>query len=384
MMMKYTRLAVLLAAVAPTLALAAPQYTITDLGVVDGLTYGQAFGISSNGRYVIGRNLNDNATNVTPWPAFVWSAEDGVFEQGNLAGRDYAWGYAINNAGVGVGVSAVGGTGADPLPVKWVNGKATALALPSGQVVGRAFDINNSGIAVGSVGSGTGEVAVIYNTNTNTSSLITAKTSGGAIMQTAQAISDNGLVVGAGLLNSLNVTVVYNSNTRTMTQLAMPAYSGANSSMAFDISDNGQFIVGTSGNSSQSWIWSAGTGTLLAELPSISSNGSLRSVNDQGWAVGNSGGVFSNPILYADGTTYLIKDLITNPEGWNFSTTTSASAEGISSNGTIVGTAKINGVEHAYMMTLVTAAVPEPATYGLMGLGLLAVGATARRRKAEA
>ena len=107
----------------------------------------------------------------------------------------------------------------------------------------------------------------------------------------------------------------------------------------------------------------------------------MEDVNDSGWAVGSSGGVYSNPFLYANGATYLIGDVITNGAGWNFSTTTSASAKGIADNGSIVGTAQFNGVEHAYLMTLTTA-VPEPASYALMLFGVAALAFVARRRRA--
>ncbi len=375
--MKLNRLLALVAAAVPLLALADPQYTITDLGVASPNTYSQTFGMSANGAYVVGRDLMADGQS-GPWPAFVWNAGTGMVAQGNLAGRNYATAYAVSNSGVAVGVSSVTPSGSNPLPVIWTNGQASQLTLPAGQSVGRAFGINSSGIAVGSVGSGSGEIATIYNTTTGKSNIITTLTADGAYMQTAMDISSNGLVVGAGVgSDSRGVALVFDSVHNTMTQLAMPAYGGSfNSSLAVDISDNGQYIVGSSGNGSQAFIWSASTGALLAPIPSVSSGGSLGSVNDSGWAVGTSGGLYSNPFLYADGQSYLISSVISNGAGWNFTTTTSASAMEISNNGLIVGTAQLNGVEHAYMLT----PVPEPASYALMLAGLMTVGFVARRR----
>lgn len=385
---KFTRLVALLIATAPALAIAgAPQYAIKDLGVVSPLIYSQAFGNSSSGNYVVGRSLyiDTNSTPGSYWPGSIYSTSTGTM-QGlmGLSGHNYVWDYAVNNAGVSVGHSAVGLTGSGALPTMWVNGTATALTLPGvANGVGHAYGINNSGIAVGSVGFGTGEVGAIYNTNTNTTkALTTVFTADGSYMQTAKAISDNGIVVGAGVdAGSHNVALVYNTNKAdndptAMVALQMPALPGFNDAIAFGISANGQYVVG--GVGSQSFIWSAGTGTLLAQLPGVSSSGSLYDVNDSGWAVGNSGGQYSNPFLYAGGSTYLINDVITNGAGWNFTTTTSASALGIANNGSIIGTAKLNGIEHMYMLT----AVPEPGTYALMLGGLVAIGALKRRRQA--
>ena len=200
-------------------------------------------------------------------------------------------------------------------------------------------------------------------------------------MQVAMAVSNTGLVAGIGVnAGNGNVAMVYDSNSGTLTDLQLPDVGNVPNSLAFGISPDGKYVVGSNGFSGQSFIWSAATGALVPSLPGVSSGGTLYGINDSGWAVGNSGGQYANPFLVADGTTYLMADIITNGADWNFSTTTSASAMGIAADGSIVGTAQFNGVEHAYLATLV-AAVPEPSTYALMLAGAAVVGVASRRRK---
>lgn len=390
MSVKLTRLVLALAAAIPTLALAdtGPQYVIQDLGAVSPYLYSQTFGVSDNANYAIGRSLyiDTNSTPGSAWPASIYNVSTATLQgQSGLAGHPWSWGYGINNTGVGVGFSATTTSGAGAVPVMFVNGTTTQLAMPGGQSVGHAYGINNNGLAVGSLGGGVDEVGAVYNTVTGKTLVINALTSAGSYMQTAFGISDNGLIVGAGVdSGNHNIAVVYNMNTGTMIDLPQPALGGSPSSLAFGISADGHYVVGSSGNTGQPMIWDLSGSTpsfTMAALPSISSGGSLRDVNVQGWAVGNSGGVYSNPFLVADGQSYLLSDIVTNPAGWNFTTTTSASAMGIAADGTIVGTAKLNGVEHMYMATL-AAAVPEPSTYALMIGGLFAVGLRARRRAA--
>jgi len=373
--MKFNRFAAVFATVSaaalPALAMAstgsaAPEYTIQDLGVVAPFQYSQAFGISTSGNYVVGRSLFlDPNTTGSYWPTSVYSTSSSSMQgMPGLAGHPYDWGYGINNAGVAVGISAVGTSGNGALPTMWSNGTTTQLNLPVGQTIGHAMAINNNGIAVGSVGYDVSEVGAIYNTVSGNTLTISALSSDGSYVQRATAISDNGIIVGAGVsAGNTSDALVYNMNTNTMVTLATPAANANIGSIAFGISANGQYVVGSTGY--DSFLWSASTGVLIGQMPANSSSASLSGVNDSGWAVGTAGGLYSNPFLFENGSSYLMNDIITNGAGWNFTTTTSASAMGIADNGSIVGTAQYDGVEHMYLATLVSA-VPEPASCALM------------------
>lgn len=361
--------AVMILAAAPAWA-ALPQYTIIDLGVVTGTTSSQGIGVSPDGSQVVGRALGSTA------PAFVWSAATGMVGLPNLAGRNFAVANDISAGGLIVGTSMTTAFGSGALPVAWQDGVLTALPLPAGQTVGRAEAVNAAGVAAGSVGGGIAQRGALFTLEGATT--ITAVTANGSWMTSAFGINDAGLAVGNGVdpnNAAVNVGLVYDSATGTMTSIG--ALPGANGALAFDISESG-WVVGSSmlnQGSGMPFIWSAPTGMLAVPLPAGTSQGSLRGVNDAGWAVGTASSAYAVPFVYDGNTTVTIDSLVPAGSGWNFATTTSASAMAITNDGVIIGTATYGGQIHAYALM----PVPEPATWATMGLGLLLTGAAARR-----
>ncbi|HVZ94784.1 MAG TPA: hypothetical protein VG797_09765 [Phycisphaerales bacterium] len=370
------RVAVTSIAVAAVVALAgaaqaAPQYNIIDLGVSPGGTASQGNRGSSNGVYATGRSLGGSNQ------AFSWTQGGGLLSLPNLASpaRNFSVGNGVNNNGVIVGTGSTTSFGSSPLPLMWSGGVASQLPLPAGQTLGRANDINDLGVAVGSVNGGSLEVASLYAGGIGTT--ITATTSTGCFFRTAFSINNAGTVVGFGVdpnNAARNVGIIYDSESNTMTEVG--ALPGMNGALAFDVSENG-FIVGSSmlnQGSGQPFIWSAGVMTQIP-LPVGASQAGARGVNNSGWVVGTASSAFALPYLYDGVSTYLLGDLIPGGTGWNLTTNTSSSAMSISNDGVIIGTGILNGQVHAYAMI----PVPTPGAIGLFATAGLS-GLRRRRR----
>jgi uncharacterized membrane protein len=351
---------------------ALPQYAIYDIGIVNTSDAGsQAFRVSDNG-IATGRSLGNPST------AYTYTVAGGRVALPNLASpaRNFSVGNGVNEAGTVVGTGATTTFGSNPLPLIWKNGTVAQLPLPSGQTVGRANDINDSEVAVGSVNGGSLEAPVIYSGANAT--LITTVAANGTVMRTAFSINDAGLIAGTGIdpANAArNVGMVYNPTTGTMLDIgSLPTGNGA---LAFDISNAGHVVGSAMQNqgSGTPFIWTEAGGMVAVPLPAGTSQGSLRGVNSDGWAVGTASNAFAIPFLYDGTQSVTIQSLVPVGSGWDLSMNTSSSAMGISEDGIIVGTGVFNGKTRGYMLVPI---VPEPTS-----LAALAATALLTRRRRD-
>lgn len=325
---------------------APPQYQIFDIGVVQtGDTASQGFGVSTN-NIAVGRSVRTGGAQ-----AFLWTSGGGIVGLPNISGRTFCVSNSANDAGAVVGTCANTLFGTSRLPVVWRSGAVSQLPLPAGETLGDANDINSSGVAVGSVNSGSLQRAVVYSGNTAT--VITQTTSGGSFFTTAFGINNSGRVIGTGIDPSnaaRNVGMVYDIGSNSATEVG--ALPNANGALAFGISNAGH-VVGSSMQNQGSglpFIWTQSGGMTAIPLPVDTTQGSARAVNSSGWAVGTASSAFAIPFLYNGITTYRLADLIPSGTGWDLSTNTSSSALGISDTNVIVGTGVFNGQTHAYAM----------------------------------
>jgi hypothetical protein len=347
------RIASTLAAVAVLacsgLANAAPTYTIVDMGTIRPTDSAvQGFRISPGGT-ATGRSIG------TITRAFRWTTSTPMDSLPNLTSpaRNFGVGNGANDVGEIVGNGATTLSGSNPLPLIWQGSVVSQLPLPAGQTLGRANDINDSHVAVGSVNSGSNEVGATYAGGVGT--VITTLTPAGCFLRTAFGINNAGLIVGFGIdpANAArNVGFVYNSVTNTATEVG--ALPGMNGAIAFDVSEDGR-VVGTSSlnqGAGMPFIWDSVNGIQPIPLPPGTSSAIARGVNSNGWVVGIGSSAFAIPFLFDGVSTYRLQDLLPPGSGWDISTNTSSSALGISENGTIVGTGIHNGQTHAYAMIL--------------------------------
>lgn len=388
-------LAASLAFAGPALA-APPSYAIVDLGVPSPNVQSAGWGISSSGAYITGRGTGSGTLKAN---AFVWSAGSlaklNPYSDGTGALFNN-WGYAVNDSGLVVGnvstsaaATSEGTAYATNAAVVWKNGAASVL-----NATGRVFDVNNAGIAVGSVG-GVGAIsqrAAIYNTNTLGTTFITAQTSDGISMKSATGINNGGLVIGTGMLtnpadgtNVAPVGLLYDMTTSSMTRIATGASATA-SVTAAAINGSGSVVGSLNAtpqfaNTARPYVWSAADGFSSVALPTGMVGGTATGINDLGWIVGNARNntdPTNHPFITIAGASYLLTDLISDATGWNFASFSNIGISGIGNDGTISGYTAYNGTLHGFALQLT--AVPEPSSYALMLAGLLAVGSIARRR----
>ena len=344
--------AVLLASAA---ALASPPaYTIVDLGLADPGDFGSQGVSMSPGGVATGRSLGGPGA-----VALSWTQDGGTVFLPNLAlpERNFSVANGANDMGAVVGTGATTFFGSSPLPLIWENGAVAQLPLPAGQTLGRANDINNAGVAVGSVNGGSLERACLYSEGAG--SVITATTTNGSFMTTAFGINDAGLVVGNGVdpnNAAVNVGIAYDSVANTA--VAVDPLPGRNGNLCFGVSEAGH-VVGSSmfnQGSGTPFVWTASGGSIEIPLPPDTTSGSARAANSKGWVVGNAGGVFAVPFLFDGTTTYSIAELLPpDATGWDLDMNTSSSALGISEDGVIIGSGELDGVVHAYALIPVSA-----------------------------
>lgn len=348
-----------------------PSYRILPL-VLPGQSNSSGTGISSSGSHVAGTS---NQTGIS------WTESGGTVALNALPGRSFSLVQDINDHGVVVGTGATTFFGSSPLPVVWNGIVAAQLPLPAGQTLGRAFSVNNSTEAVGSVNAGSLERAAKFTTGSST--VLTQTMANGGPLVTAYANNDAGRIVGqAWDPTNAAVTLGFYLDPGDAVAHSVGALSsrGHNSSIAFALSDNG-FIAGASslnsGVDTRPFLWSDTHGMQEIPIPAGMSFGSARGVNTSGWVVGNMSAATSIPFLFTGTNTYQLHDLLepVTGVGWDLVSGTSNAALGIGDNGVITGRGLLNGQITGFVML----PVPEPNSTCCLLLAVILIGVRCRQ-----
>ncbi|NHQ87912.1 PEP-CTERM sorting domain-containing protein [Iodobacter sp. HSC-16F04] len=347
------------------------QAAFTDLGTLGG-TKSSAISINNLGQVVgFSYEVNSTLSRATLW-------ENNKIT--NLGGAFNVPSYAtdINDSGTVVGSKNLPGPWGGfsvSRPLQWQGTQASELSTLGGPN-GAINSINNSGKMAGSsdlVANSLFHAAVWENT---------AKPSDlgilGAMGSVAIGVNNPGQVVGYTTDKGIGHAAVWNGGTGTqLKDYGFMSYANA-------VNDHG-LIAGTVGldnmnKVSRAALWQ---GDSLLELAGLGGDTSFaRAVNNAGQVVGVSSlanGTY-RAALWAGQQIIDLNSYLSSEEiaaGWQLT-----SANSINNSGWVVGDAlnSKTGESHAYMMSTPAMPVPEPETYALMGMGLLALLAVRRTK----
>ncbi|MFO7694164.1 MAG: hypothetical protein R6V57_13835 [Vicinamibacterales bacterium] len=326
-----------------------PLYDIHEIAPVAGYRLSEGLAITSGGM-AAGRSLKYGNS-----VAFTWTLDGGMVTLPSYPGYSaHSIPYGVNESGVVVGIGASEPSGDNRIPLIWRDGIVDRLPIPHPDYysVGQAYGINAAGIAVGSVGMGTGEVAVIF--DGDGARIIYKRSDQGAYFSVAYAINDHNVIVGQGVDPddaSRSVPFVYDASTSLPSVRELIPLEGDNGGIAFAVSNSG-YIAGVSNlmsGSPTSVVWDPQGGVREVPTPPGSTGGVMRGVNDAGWAVGYASSATSVPFLWDGTATYRLQDLIPAGSGWNFEADTAGAAMAITNENVVVGTGNYRGRDRAFV-----------------------------------
>lgn len=341
-------------------AAAAPLFRLVDLGPAGAAESG-ALDINDHGLATGYADFRDGEVPRQTYGLRTDGLDSGLF---SALSAKVTVGYAINNMGDVAGYYSNGRLGD---AFGQVGGVATALA-PDARF-STATDINDAGVIVGWFSDDEGENGFVYDHGT-----LTLLPREGGWDSYAKAINSRGDVVGSISGWNGDEAVLWSGGS-----VIRLGSLGGEGSYANAISDGG-VIVGESADAdgvSQPFVWADGT---MTPLSSFGVSGAATALNARGWIVGRveDRRGEETAFLHLGGTMF---DLNTLVDGGPNSAWRLRSAEAVNSRGQIVGYADVGGALRAYRLDPIdVAAVPEPATWGLMITGFGLAGVWLRRR----
>jgi probable HAF family extracellular repeat protein len=359
-------LSALIALLGASIALGAPSYTITDLGVVGGTTWSEAYAVNDYGM-VVGSADVDGYEHAVFW----------TMGEGSMVMIDIGAEFSAYHSG-GAGVSALGavvgwyqveveGGGIYNRAFVW-DGVMSELPGLEGYSTG-ADDINSNGQILG-----TGVVGIEIHAVLWEGGVLTDLGTLGGEQSYSGGINEAGQMVGsADRADGVRAAFLWEDG--VMTEL--PGLGGT-FTYAYDINNSG-VVVGQSTNENglrHAYVYDSGVASDIDGYNGFRST--ALAVNNSGAVVGWTQAklAVSQAFLWEDGAFYDLSTLIDPSLGWSL-----RRANDINSSGQIVGYGMINGEGHAFMLTP-GAPVPAPGALllALPGLALAALKRSGRAR----
>jgi probable HAF family extracellular repeat protein len=366
-------------------ATAAAEPTFNGIGFLPGLSSSRAYGVSADGRYVVGDSTTAGNVN---YAGFRWSQQGGMESLGVASGGSISQAVAASADG-----SVIAARSPAPFPPGSFGTAAAARWTPSTGMVSLGNYFTSStyqtqgATGISSNGSAVVGNALFFGNNQSYGFRWTAdgfRTLGslaGGTYASATGISGTGLrAVGFSGSASGERAVRWDVTPGTggITPISLGILSGGTYSTATAISHDGLSVVGfgNTGGVTVPWRWTESGGMVNLGLPIGATEARARGVNiDGSVVVGNTNSLAqSRAFLWTTTTgsvdlnTYL-PTLGIDLTGWSLRTATGVSADGR----VIVGSGIFGGVEQAWVAT-----IPTPAGTSL--LVFAGVVATRRRR----
>jgi probable HAF family extracellular repeat protein len=323
------------ALLAAAIAANAPQYAITDMGLLPDGGFSKALGISENG-LVVGE------ASVEPDETFYGHAV--LWDRGALIdltglGLSGSRAYGVNNSGLVVGFTDEFSLNA----FRWQGG--TLLELPAiggGRGFGSAMDVTESGLIVGGASQGFGGAtfAVTWDCGEPTS----LGTLGG-FSSDANAINVRGTIVGGASLPDGH-THAFRWDGRVMHDLGT---LGGEFSVANDVNDHDE-IVGWTFSPTHAFLWREGRMSDLGTLGGLYA--AANAINNSSDVVGYSyleslpgGPIAIRAFVWRAGVMHDLNALIPLGSGWSL-----VEASDINDAGQIVGFGLFAGKVHGFIL----------------------------------
>ncbi len=320
----------------PAGAMAAPMYTITDLGGLPVYSGGPLFPVTPVAINDLGQVVGGSVAGSFLWQNGVITnlgdlpgLPDGIpGHPGAVTARD------INNSGQVVGKysNSVGTLQG----FTWQNGILTDLGDPGGHSDIGAYSVNDRGQVAGRIYAGISPRAFLWDSVNGITNL--GLPPGGFTGSFAHDINDNGQVVGMGT-GPLPYNRAFLWEDGVATNLGALSGEFYIQSSAAATNNNGQ-VVGWSGvtNARHAFLQQNTTMTDLGYLPGWGDDSEAFDINDSGQVVGRSGtNQTGHQAFFWNSTDGLqnLNDLLVDPAGWNLTKATA-----INKSGQVVG----NGV----------------------------------------